>query len=147
MQDIAFITEEPICNQVEEDTWSSVTITQRKVATKNFTSPLQPNRIRSSPLFRSPGKLQKFKNLLQEAGGSIGGSNETGSHVGFSAPSRSQDDVSSRIRWNDGSSSVLTLLYSGQLVSHRSGATAHRQRLLKKAIRHCHARTLGCWIY
>jgi hypothetical protein len=95
MEDITVFTEEPMSNEVEDDTWSSVTITQRRVATKNFISPLQPNRIRSSPLFRSPGKLQKFKNLLQEAGGAIGGSSETGSpHVGFSAPSRSQEDVS-----------------------------------------------------
>jgi hypothetical protein len=95
IEDVTVFTEEPISNDIEEDAWSSVTVTQRQLTKKQFTSPLQTNRIRSSPLFRSPGKLQKFKTLLQEAGGSIGGSSETGSHVGFSAPSRSKEDVSS----------------------------------------------------
>ena len=94
MEEVTVFTEEPISNDVEEDMWSSVTVSHRKVTNKQFTSPLQTNRVRASPLFRSPGKLQKFKTLLQEAGGSIGGSSETGSHVGFSAPSRAKEDVS-----------------------------------------------------
>lgn len=98
MEEITVFTEEPISNDVEEDMWSSVTVSHRKVTNKQFTSPLQINRVRASPLFRSPGKLQKFKTLLQEAGGSIGGSSETGSHVGFSAPSRAKEDVSSSRR-------------------------------------------------
>ncbi|KAI8581475.1 hypothetical protein K450DRAFT_231474 [Umbelopsis ramanniana AG] len=115
MEEVSVFTEEPISNDVEEDTWSSVTVSHRKVTKKQFTSPLQTNRVRSSPLFRSPGKLQKFKTLLQEAGGSIGGSSETGSHVGFSAPSRAKEDRSASVssqRSNSSSTSASQESYT-----------------------------------
>ncbi|KAJ2960337.1 hypothetical protein NQZ79_g4318 [Umbelopsis isabellina] len=109
LDDATEFTEEPQSTEPEEDAWASVTITQRQVLKQKFVSPLQPNRIRSSPLFRSPSKLQKFKNLLQEAGGAIGGSGDTGSRVGgFSTSSKSQEERSASISSQRSNSSMTS---------------------------------------
>ncbi|KAI9008457.1 MRC1-like domain-containing protein [Phycomyces nitens] len=75
------------------DDWTVRFSAQVQIETKRIGAVTEKVTGRTNPLFKSPGRLERFHGLLSEANGMIGGSSDTGSRKGFGAPQQKERGI------------------------------------------------------